>query len=121
MLKTFSIPFMIVRDIKKLLHFYRFPKSLCFGNLFTINTKIGTQKMQYGNETYIFSLIKNLPYSIYIFNHARYKMLPSNKQRNYECIRAKVEAKKVKLEMYKNCNLFCSKNCNDIMILRQKR
>ena len=34
---------------------------------------------------------------------------------------AKIEAKKAKLETHKNCNLFCSKNCNDIMILRQKR
>ena len=94
MLKTFSIPFIIVRDIKKLLHFYRFPKSLCFGNLFTINTKIGTQKMQYGNETQIFSLIKNLTHSIYIFNHARYKILPSNKQGNYECISSENRSQK---------------------------
>ena len=120
MLKTFSIPFIMVTDIKKLLHFYRFPKSLCFGNLFTINTKIGTQKMQYGNETQIFSLIKNLPHSFIYLTMLVIKCCQVINKEIMNASRAKVEAKKAKLETYKNCNLFCSKNCNDIMILRQK-
>ena len=92
--KNFFYTIYNVTRYKKAVTFYRFPKSLCFGNLFTINTKIGRQKMQYGNEHRYFHLLKTCRIPFIYLTMLFIKCYQVINKEIMNASRAKVEAKK---------------------------